>query len=147
LSPYGLRVHPSAPTPTGSVGNFDVSAENDHWFFKPRLEFRSAEDARNDLEPFLRDWETEWDVIERLHVSFEFESCEFEQLKENGVIDVSAIMTARLSLNGAYVVARNSYPTIPPRRLRNTQLGRKLRDRLHRSKMGANRCPHSPTGF
>src|ERR1019366_5866817 len=106
-SPNALRVADSAaPPPAFRVGEFDASLKRDIWVFVPRADFYSEETARAALEPMLRDWETEWDLLHNLRVSFEFDDCVFEQPPrvEGEPVAVSAKITAKVSMTGSFTV-------------------------------------------
>jgi hypothetical protein len=79
-NPNRNRVKTTAPLPLAfRAGDFDVSFEDGHWVFTPCIEFNSEEFARATLEPLLRDWEIEWDILRRLRFSLKFEDCVLEQ--------------------------------------------------------------------
>jgi hypothetical protein len=106
----------------------------------PRADFYSEETARAALEPLLGDWETEWDLLHNLRVSFEFDDCVFEQPPrvEGEPVAVSAKMTAKVSMTGSFTVALSQYPVSPSFNLRSTPLARLFRARWHEIEDGRN---------
>ena len=140
-NPNALRVADSAaPPPAFQVGEFDASLKSDIWVFVPRGDFYSEETARAALEPLLRDWETEWDLLHNLRVSFEFDGCVFEQPPrvEGEPVVVSAKMTAKVSLMGSFTVALGQYPASPSFNHRSTPLAGLFRARWHEIEDGRN---------
>ncbi len=132
--PHGHRVAPTAcPPPRFRVGDFDASLENDRWAFVPFADFCSEESARAVLEPRLRDWEIEWDLVDQLLVSFEFDSCILEEPPrvEGGPVNLSAKFTARSSASASITVARANYPSPPSFGLHDSSLARQLLARWH----------------
>ncbi len=140
-SPNRLRVVENAPPPSVfRVGDFDASLESGGWAFAARADFYSEESARAALEPLLRDWETEWDLLHDLRFSFGFEDCTFELPPriEGEPIAVSAKMTAKASMTASIAVALGQYPAPPSFNVRSSPLAAQLRARWHEIEVGRN---------
>ncbi|HVA84204.1 MAG TPA: hypothetical protein VNF28_04835 [Candidatus Binataceae bacterium] len=105
-------------------------AEEERWTFTPITDFSSAESARAFLESLLRDWETEWDVIEQLRFHLEFESCILETQAEDGKLAVVTFSVKALSLGAACNLKRPP-PSPPSGKLHSTPLAGRLRARWH----------------
>ena len=123
----------NSPRPAFRIGDFDAAFEKELWNFTPLADFASVEGARASLEPLLRDVETEWDILEQLRLSFEFEpgSCVLEHHLEDGTVKFESVTLAvkQLSLGATYYVARPA-PS-PPSGLRYTPLAGRLRAWWH----------------
>ena len=140
-SPNRLRVVENATPPSVfRVGDFDASLESGVWVFAASADFYSEESARAALEPFLRDWETEWDLMYNLRFSFEFEDCTFESPPriEGEPIAVSEKFIVRPSMTGSITVALGQYPACPSLNLRSSPLAAQLRARWHEIEVGRN---------
>jgi len=129
LSP-GVRFNTARPA--FRIGDFDAAAENELWSFTPLTHFRSVERARASLEPLLRNWETEWDILWQVRLCFEFESYLLEPQPGDGTIKSAAAALAikQVSLGAAYNVAR-PVPSPPSGKQRYTPLAAQLRTWWH----------------
>ena len=139
-TPNRLRVSDRALPPASfRVGEFDASLENGIWVFVPRADFYSEESARAALEPLLRDWETEWDLVHNLRVTFDFDDCVFEQPTrvEGEPFAVSGKLTVKeVSLTASYAVALSQYPVPPSFTVHSSPLVARLRARWHEIEVG-----------
>jgi hypothetical protein len=141
-NPNGNRVSANASLPASfRAGDFEASLVDGDWVFTPRVDFYSEEFARVTLEPMLRDWETEWDLLHRLRFSLKFVDCLWEQPErtESDVVEVSAKIGIReVSLNGSATWCLSNYPAAPSFSLRNTALAARLLARWHEIEDGRN---------
>ncbi len=137
----GRRVADSAPPPLAfGVGDFDASLESGRWVFVPRADLYSAESARTALEPLLRDWETEWDLMYDLRITFEFDDCIFERPAhvEGEPFATSGKFVTKAITKGSITVALGQYPVPPSFNLHSSPLAAQLRARWHEIEDGRN---------
>jgi len=122
------------------IGEFEASLQNGIWVFQPRTDFYSEESARAALEPLLRGWEIEWDLVRNLRFSLEFDGCIFEQPPrvEGEPFALSGKFTAQVAMGASFTVALGQYPPPPSLNLHNGPLAAQLRARWHEIEDGRN---------
>lgn len=112
-----------------TLGNFQCSLESGSLISKPVSNYDNEDDARGDLEPYLRGWAAKADLLDGVQMSFRFSG---SQLMENNGGTSARVLaeTVQATSTISALVSKSAYPAPDARWHDESSLALDLRTRL-----------------
>lgn len=108
---------------------FACSLEKGTLVAEPIASFASPESARAELEPHLRDWEVEWELLESLPIRFDYQGAQLVDAEDATAHMIS--LDGGIGVDAVVSIEGDRWPVAPALRAKSSALVQSLLARWH----------------